>query len=131
MPHSQPTTIFGTCTVPVREAGAWLRGRYPGLSVTHFNEVSTSISAPGTNLLTVMPWIVGLVSQSPAHDANLTRGQYFAILRLACSRWSRVGQKPRFQTRFRLTPRFRPSSSPVLMNRGTLSPAARATSPTG
>ena len=46
---------FETYTVTVREAGAWLRGRYPDVSVNDCNKVSISLSPPGASFLIVIP----------------------------------------------------------------------------
>ena len=46
---------FETYTVTVREAGAWLRGRYPDVSVNDCNKVSVSLSPPGASFLIVIP----------------------------------------------------------------------------
>lgn len=55
---------FEKLAVSIREARAWLRGRYPDLPVSDLDQ------------------ILRLFPTSPGHDATLIRGQFFAILRL-------------------------------------------------
>ncbi|KAF8490249.1 hypothetical protein F5888DRAFT_1808240 [Russula emetica] len=55
---------FEKHTVSIREARAWLRGRYPDLPVSDLDQ------------------ILRLFPASPGHHATICRGQFFAILRL-------------------------------------------------
>ncbi|KAI0290722.1 hypothetical protein BC826DRAFT_1025903 [Russula brevipes] len=55
---------FEKHTVSIREARAWLRGRYPDLPVTDLDQ------------------ILRLFTLSPGQDVALSKGQFFAILRL-------------------------------------------------
>ena len=45
---------FDKHTVSVREARAWLRGRYPDLSVTDLDQVTVSLSLSSATFLTTM-----------------------------------------------------------------------------
>lgn len=107
---------FEKQTVSVREARAWLRGRYPDLPMTDLDQVRISLSAPRCQLpyhgdLDPTPVLPKSRSRHRSHQRAVFCHPSSC---LACSWWSRVRQKPRFQTRFVLNPHHRLLSSQFL-----------------
>lgn len=89
---------FEKHTVSVREARAWLRGRYPDLPMTDLDQVRISLSAPRYRFpyhdhLDPTPVLPKSRSRHRSHQGAVF---CYPSACLACSWWSRVGQKPRF-----------------------------------
>jgi hypothetical protein len=73
---------FEKLTVPNREARAWLRGRYSDLPVSDLDQVRISLYSLPVSPSQLRAKILRLFSTSSGQDATLSKGQFFAVLRL-------------------------------------------------